>query len=206
MNRTLLSLLRAYTKCHGDGEHLQLLLFAYHTIKHSSMELSPHEVLFDSPPSLFIYTSNMPEPMDPATYSTVLCKKLLEVRELMEFNIVDSACCLQKAYRSGEPITLMAGQRVLVDNPTRGKLDVHWTGPWTAIQQDDTSVKIRMAAKEQVVHVNHVCPLLQKDTSESERAGNWTLPLFQHVDSGNGQEDENTTLLRTTPSGQPCDH
>ena len=204
MNRTLLSLLRTYTESHGDWEeHLQLLLFAYRTTKHSSTELSPHEILFGyNPPSLFIHTPNMPEPMDPAKYSTVLCKKLLELRELVESNIVDSACRLQKAYHSGEPITLMAGQRVLVDNPTRGKLDAHWTGPWTVIQQDGTSVRIRMGTKEQVVHVNRVRPLLQKDTSVSEEPGNWTPPLFQHVDSGNGQDDENPALLRTTRSGR----
>ena len=31
----------------------------------------------------------MPEPMDTTKYSTVLCKKLLELRELVESNIVD---------------------------------------------------------------------------------------------------------------------
>ena len=204
MNRTLLSLLHTYTESQGDWEeHLQLLLFAYRTTKHSSTELSPHEILFGyNPPSLFIHTPNMPEPMDPAKYSTMLCKKLLELRELVESNIVDSACRLQKAYHSGEPITLMAGQRVLVDNPTHGKLDAHWTGPWTVIQQDGTSVRIRMGTKEQVVHVNRVRPLLQKDTSVSEEPGNWTPPLFQHVDSGNGQDDENPAMLRTTRSGR----
>ena len=89
-------------------------------------------------------------------------------------------------YHTGEPITLMAGQKVLVDNPTHGKLEAHWTGPWTIIQQDGTSVKIMMGTKEQVVHVNCVRPLLQKDTSISERAGKWTPPLFQQMDSGNG--------------------
>ena len=222
MNRTLLNLLRTYTEGHGDWEeHLQLLLFAYRTTKHSSTELSPHEVLFGyNPPSLLVPTSNMPEPMDPAKYSAVLCKKLLELRELVESNIVDSACRLQKTYRSGESITLSAGQKVLVDNPTRGKLDAHWTGPWTVIQQDGTSVKIKMGAKEQVVHVNRVRPLLQKDTSEPGFQ-NWTPPLFQHVDSGNDQdmnprtppmlehvdsggdqEAENPTPLRTTRSGR----
>ena len=161
------------------------------------MELSPHDVLFGyNPPSLFIHTPNMPKPMDLAKYSTVLCKKLLELRELVESNIVDSACHLQKTYYSGEPITLMAGQKVLVDNPTHGKLDAHWTGPWTVIQQDGTSVRIRMGNKEQVVHVNRVHPLLQKDTSVLEGAGNWTSLLFQHVDSDNVQDDENPTLLR----------
>ena len=58
-----------------------------------------------------------------------------------------------------------------------------------------------MGAKEQVVHVHRVHPLFQKDMSESEGAGNWTIPLFQHVDSGNGQEDEKLTSLRTTYSG-----
>ena len=49
MNRTLLNLLRTYTEDHGDWEeHLQLLLFAYRTTKHSSIGLSPHEVLFSS--------------------------------------------------------------------------------------------------------------------------------------------------------------
>ena len=106
--------------------------------------------------------------MDPAKYSTVLCKKLLKLRELVESNIADLACHLQKTYHSGESITLSAVHKVLVDNPTHGKLNAHWTGPWTVIQQDSTSVKIRMGAKEQVIHVNCVCPLLQKDTIELE--------------------------------------
>ena len=43
MDRTLLSLLRTYTESHGDWEeHLQLMLFVYHTTKHSSTQLSPH--------------------------------------------------------------------------------------------------------------------------------------------------------------------
>ena len=47
INRTLLNFLCTYTEGYGDWqEHLQLLLFAYCTTKHSSTELSPHEVLF----------------------------------------------------------------------------------------------------------------------------------------------------------------
>ena len=67
--------------------------------------------------------------MDPAKYSTVLCKKFLEFRELVESNTVNSAYHLQKTYHSGESITLMADQKMLADNPTCGKLDAHWTGP-----------------------------------------------------------------------------
>ena len=49
-----------------------------------------YKVLFGyNPPSIFVHISNMPEPMDTTKYSTVLCKKLLELRELVESNIVD---------------------------------------------------------------------------------------------------------------------
>ena len=114
----------------------------------------------------------------------------MQFRELVESNTVNSACHLQKTYHSGKSITLMAGQKMLADNPTSGKLDTHWTSPQTVIQLDGTSIKIRMRAKEQVLHINCIHPLLQKDTSESETAGNWTPLSFQHVDSSDGQEDE----------------
>ena len=121
----------------------------------------------------------MPEPTAPTNYSTVLCKKLLELRELVETYIVDSACCQQKNYRRGEPTTLIAGQEVLLHNPTRGKLDPRWTGPWTVIWQDATSVKVQMGGEEQIVHNR---PLLQEDTA-AKRSQIWTPPLFQHLES-----------------------
>ena len=204
MNRTLLNLLRTYTESCGDWEeHLQLLLFAYRTTKHSSMGLSPHEVLFGyNPPSLLVPTPHMPEPMDPTNYSTVLCKKLLELRELVEANIVDSACCQKENYRSGEPTTLIAGQEVLVHNPTRGKLDPRWTGPWTVIWQDATSVKVQMGGKEQIVHINRIRPLLQEDTA-AKRSQIWTPPLFQHLESdGADCPEDNSSTTVTTRSGR----
>jgi len=61
MNRTLLSLLRTYTQNEEDWEdHLQLLLYIYHTTRHSVTGLSPHEVLFGyNPPSLVIPSPNV---------------------------------------------------------------------------------------------------------------------------------------------------
>ena len=61
------------------------------------------------------------------------------------------------------------------------------------IQQDDISVKIRIGVKKQVVYINYICPLLQKDTSESE---GWTLTLLWHVDSGDDYKAENPAVLR----------
>ena len=137
------------------------------------MGLSPHEVLFGyNPPSLLVPALNIPESMDPTKYSTTLCEKLPELKELIEANIVDSAARLQETHHSGETVTLTAGQKVLIDNPTHGKLDARWTGPWIVIQQKDaTSVKVKMGTDEQVVHINRVCPLLQKDTSEQGPLG-----------------------------------
>ena len=120
---------------------------------------------------------------------------------------MDSAACLQETYGSGETVTLTPGQKVLIDNPTRGKLDAHWTGPWIVIQQNTTTVKVRMGTKEQVVHINRVRPLLQEDTS-GEESQTWTPPLFQHMESGEAddghndyQEAENPPV-RTTRSGR----
>ena len=57
MNRTLLNLLHTYTESRGDWEeHLQYYCCCSHIVRtttHSSMGLSPHEVLFRyNPPSL----------------------------------------------------------------------------------------------------------------------------------------------------------
>ena len=100
---------------------------------------------------------------------------------------MDSACCQKENYCSGEPTTLIAGQEVLVHNPTRGKLDPRWTGPWT-----------QMGGKEQIVHINRVRPLLQEDTA-AKRSQIWTPPLFQHLES-DGADNSFTTV--TTRSGR----
>lgn len=51
-----------------------------------------------------------------------------------------------------------------------------------------------MGVKEQVVHINCVRPLLQKDTS-LKGALTWAPPLFQHAESdeADDQETENHT-------------
>ena len=77
----------------GDWEeHLQMLLFLYRTTKHATTGLSPHEVLFGSnPPSLQIPTLPSVVIPNPSEYSSSLKKKILELRELVEANIVKSA-------------------------------------------------------------------------------------------------------------------
>ena len=189
-NRTLLSLLRTYTQEQGDWEeHLQLLLFIYRTTKHSSTGLSPHEILFGhNPPSQFTPNCNLPEMRNPMEYSDKLQRKILELREWVDANITESAMRQQSSYHSGTctATSLVEGQKVLVDNPTRHKLDPKWTGPWIVQKViDATSVRVKKDAREQIVHINRICPLLQEDFS-IEECQTWSPPLFTHTDSTEG--------------------
>jgi len=213
MNRTLLSLLRTYTHREGDWEeHLQLLLYAYRTTKHCVTGLSPHEILFGyNPPSLSFPTQNSPAVSDSVQYCDQLQKKLLELRELVEANIVESAAQQKQFYHSGKDIRLAVGQEVLVSNPTRGKLNPRWTGPWIVQKQIDvTSVRVKMGTREQVVHMNRIRPLLLEDTSPPETL-TWKPPLFTQDDEPPEEETDsdspansnvNPPLERTTRSGR----
>jgi len=93
MNRSLLNPSHLVEKDSWE-EHLQLLLFIYRTTKHSTTGLSPLEVPFwSNPPSQQIpdmSTSVIPEPSD---YSLNLKRKLIELREIVDANIVESAEC-----------------------------------------------------------------------------------------------------------------
>ena len=72
INRTLLSLFQSYTQSAGDWEeHLQLLLFAYRTTKHSSIGF---EVLFGyNPPSPILPNQNVSCAAELADYSAGNC-------------------------------------------------------------------------------------------------------------------------------------
>ena len=133
MNRTLLNLLHTYTQEEGDWEeHLQLLLFFYHTTKHSSIGLSPHEILFGyNPPSLITPGTGLLKIRDPVEYSDNLQRKILELREWIDANITESATRQKNLYhsRAGTTASLGERQKVLVNNPTCNKLEPHWTGP-----------------------------------------------------------------------------
>ena len=132
MNRSLLNLLRALVKTKSDWEeHVQLLLFVYRTTNHSTTKLSLYEILFgqNAAPLPFSVT-----PINtihgPGDYSSQLQQKLFELKELVEANIVKATSRQTKYYKSQEPAKLNVGQQVLPDDPTKGKLDPRWTGPW----------------------------------------------------------------------------
>ena len=185
MNRSLLSLLRSHAQRESDWEeHLQLLLYLYRTSKHASTGLPPNEILFGhNPPSLL--TPPMPGTVlpEPCEYSKNLHRKVTELRELVEANLVESTERQRKYYAhySKTPAKLNVGQQVLLNNAVRGKLDPRWTGPWEVMGlKGATTVRLKMGNSERTVHINRVRPLLTEPGEGSEPGRTWTPPLFHH--------------------------
>ena len=186
MNRSLLNLLRTLMEKRSNWEdHLQLLLFAYRTTQHSTTKLSPYEVLFGQNPPLL----QLPSPLsstspDPSDYSSQLKRKLEEMREMVEANLTESAETQRKSYRGQNQANFVAGQRVFLDDPTRGKLDPRWTGPWEVIcVKGPLTLELKMGSSRRVVHVNRVRPILAGHADTSASCGSWSPPLFTHHDS-----------------------
>ena len=181
MNRSLLSLLRSFVEKEGDWEqHLQFLLYIYRTSKHSSTGLSPFEIIFGSnPPSLHIPDFRTTAILDPGDYVSGLQQKLMELRELVDASLVESASKQEHFYNSSQLPQFKKGQKVLLNNPTKGKLDPRWTGPWVVQHQNNTTLRIKKGSRDQTVHVNWVRPLLEREEADVECA-DWSPPLFHH--------------------------
>ena len=201
MNRSLLNLLRTYTDSRHDWEeHLQLLLFFYRTTRHSVTGLSPYEVLFGSnPPSLHLPTIQTSVIPDPSSYSIFLQRTLLELHEMVEANIIEASDRQCNSCNNCAKKALSVGQHVLLTNPTCGKLDPRWTGPWTITRLvGPTTVTVQMGKALRTVHVNRLRPLLEPPqpplSGSPALSANWCPPLFVH-----GEESE----LLSEPSSVP---
>ena len=109
-------------------------------------------------------------------YSSSLKKKILELRELIEANIVESAEHQQLShYNSVAGEKLKVGQEILLNNVTKGKLDPRWTG------QGSSTVLLRISTMVRAVHINHVRPFLTEVTDQTEST-NWTPPIPSQSD------------------------
>ena len=192
MNRSLLSLLRTLTERQSDWEdHLQLLLFAYRTSQHSTTKLSPHEVLFGrNPPLLQLPSPSISTSPDPGDYSCQLRQKLMELWEMVEANMIESAERQKRNYGGQNTAMPVVGQKVLLDDPARGKLDPHWTGPWEVISvKEPLTLELQMGSAKRVVHINRVRPLLIGDADRFSSCGRWSPPLFNHFESSVPTQD-----------------
>lgn len=101
------------------------LLYLYRTTKHAKTSFSPDEILFSfNPPSLDFPTLGNISQKDPHSYSSKLQGKLLESRELVESNTVETKARQKLNYRGNNQIMrLQVGQEVLLDNPNKGNLN-----------------------------------------------------------------------------------
>ena len=117
--------------------------------------------------------------LDPSEYSSQLMSKLLEIGELVDANMVKSSEQQQHYYKSSSCPQLKEGQKVLLSNATKGKLDPRWTGPWVMQKHHGpTKLKIKKDNKEQMVHIHRVRPFLEEDV-DTFPSSNWIPPLFQ---------------------------
>ena len=205
MNRSLLNLLRALVKTESDWEeHVQLLLFVYRTTKHSTTKLSPYEILFGQNPAPLQFPAPPIDTIqDPHDYSSQLQRKLLEFKELVEANIVEATRKQAEYYNSQEPVKLSVGQQVLLDDPTKGKLDPRWTGPWEVEEfKEPSTVKIRKGTSTRVVHINRTRPLLQGEVDDTSVPKAWNPPNFHDVDgSDSGGDYDNHENLGDPSAG-----
>ena len=134
----------------------QLLLFVYRTTKHSTTKLSPYEILFGQNPSLLPFPVPPIDTIhDPGDYSSQLQWKLFELEELVEANIVETTNRHTVYYKGQEPEKLNVGQQVLLNDPTKGKLDSRWIGLWVVEEfKEPSTVRIKMGTSACVVHIN----------------------------------------------------
>ena len=118
-----------------------------------------------------------------------LQRKLLELRELVEANIIEASDRQCQTYTSCAKKALSVGQHVLLTNPTCGKLDPRWTGPWTITElMGPTTVTVQMGKTLRNVHVNWLHPLLEPPetplSGPSVPSADWCPPLFVHKEGG----------------------
>jgi len=87
-------------------------------------------VLFGQNPPLlqlpFPPTSAFPDPGD---YSCQLHWKLMDMWEIVEANATKSVNTQKNNHAGQNKVEFVEGQRMFLDNQTRGKLDPCWTGP-----------------------------------------------------------------------------
>ena len=128
---------------------------------------------------------------------------------LSDANIVMSSGQQQQHYRSSNFPQLKKGQKVLLSNATRGKLDPRWTGPWVVQKyHGSTTVRIKKGKREQVVHTNRIRPFLKEDV-DTQQSSTWSPPLFQN-DSPDAhepaQQDDQLPRSRSGRTIRPVDY
>ena len=104
MNRSLLNLLRSFVDKKGDWEqNLQYLCTSTAPPNTPPLVCSPFEVIFGSNPPLHIPEFQSTATLDPGDYVSALQQKLMELRELVDANLVKSASWQEHFYWGSQP-------------------------------------------------------------------------------------------------------
>ena len=91
---------------------------------------------------------------------------------MVEANMIEYAERQKRNYGGQHTAISMVGQKVLLDDPVRGMLDPHWTGPWEVVSvKEPLTLELQMGSAKCVVHINHVRPLLIGDVDRFSPCG-----------------------------------
>ena len=72
-----------------SGKFLPLVLYAYRTTKHASTGITPFELMYGRDPPNMIHLKT-PAEYNPSSYDLFLFKKLAELRDFVECQMVES--------------------------------------------------------------------------------------------------------------------
>ena len=98
--------------------------------------------------------------------------------------MTESAEKQRRNYPGHNLAILAVGESVPLDDPARGKLYLHWTGPWKVISvKGPLILELQMGSAKRIVNVNRVRPMLTSDVDRSSPHGRWSPPPVAHYES-----------------------
>ena len=113
---------------------------------------------------------------------------------MVEANMTESAETQIKNYPGQSAAMPVVGQKLFLNDPARGKLDPHWTGPWEVTSvKGHITLELQMGLAKHIAHVNQVRPLLIGDADRFSSLRRWSPPLFTHHESSVHFEDSETS-------------
>ena len=166
-NRSLLQLLHLFVQSEPDWERYSpLVLYTYHTARHTSTGVSPFQLMFGCHPKLPETTGGA---FDTHSYQAHLGAKLAELQDLVTFNTATAAHRQQHGYNRFTKLQHFApGDLVWLSIPNASKLAPHWEGQWKVVEvKNDVNVKISNGNQSKVVHVNRMRHRVQPTSSKA---------------------------------------
>lgn len=185
-NHSLLQMLRACVQEEADWEHfLLLVLYAYRTVVHSSMDISPFERMFGYLPQKSVLHPNTAH--DPSSYHGQLQAKLAPLRDFMETSIAKKAHHQKISYdHHVKTQPFQVGDSVWLSIPHSRKLDPRWEEKWVVHSiPGSTSYTITDGKRLRTVHVNRLQQRIQPDVDDPQSDvvadhTTWQPPLVEH--------------------------